>query len=321
MTDFLVDTPGVYDLPDSVYFSDPCPTPSMSAGNAKRLLQATPRHAADDHPRLRLDDLPVDEDDETGGKFDVGKATHAIVTGKGGAIIEIASMTKDGVASDSKNTKAWKEGATAARAAGDTPLLPSEAAKVRLMAEVLDRHLRADPEIGRNPFADRANNELAMFWRDGPTWFRAKPDAIDYGARIIWDLKTTDGLADPDAWTKTQISATGIDLRAAHYLHGAKRLLGEGWRYVFVVVEARRPHAISVVELPSVVLEMGEDKRYRAATAWTRCLALGRWPGWPGGIIRPEVPDFIETQWVGRRERHPSAELLRAAYEAQAPNH
>ena len=314
MDNSVIEIPGIYDLPDETYFADPCPTPSMSAGNAKRLLQATPRHAADDHPRLRLDDLPDSDGDESdSGKFDVGSATHAIVTGKGGKIVEVAA--KDWRSGPAQEARA------AAHAAGNTPLLPKQVRKVLLMADLLDRQLRADPEIGKNPFADRANNELAMFWRDGQTWFRAKPDAIDYGARIIWDLKTTDGLADPDAWTKTQISATGIDLRAAHYLHGAKRLLGEGWRYVFVVVEARRPHAISVVELPSVVLEMGEDKRYRAATAWTRCLALGRWPGWPGGIIRPEVPDFIETQWVGRRERHPSAELLRAAYEAQAPNH
>ena len=314
-----IGTPGIYDLDDDTYHGDPCPAPSMSAGNAKRLLQATPLHAADDHPRLRLPDLPDQDDEQAEPQFDVGKACHALVTGKGAEVVEIVGVKKDGSPSASKNTASWKEQAAAARDAGKTPLSPPEAARVRLMAHLLDKHLRADPQIGRNPFSDRANNERAMFWRDGPTWFRAKPDAIDYGARIIWDLKTTDSLADPDAWTKTQIQSTGIDLRAAHYLHGAKRLLGDGWRYVFVVVEAKRPHAISVVELPAVVLEMGEDKRHRAAASWARCLALGNWPGWPGGIVRPEVPEFIETQWVGRRERHPSAELLRAAYEAQAP--
>lgn len=314
-----IDSPGVYDLPDDVYHGDPAPEPSLSAGAAKTLLAATPRHAAAEHPRLRLPDLPDDEDDGADAKFDIGTACHALVTGKGGEVVEIVSTKKDGTISNSKNTAAWKDQAAAARAAGKTPLSPSEAARVRLMARLLDEQLRADPEFRRNPFANRDNNELAMFWKDGPIWCRAKPDAIEYDHRIIWDLKTTDGLADPDAWTDTQIRATGIDLRAAHYLHGATRLLGAGWRYLFVVVEARRPYAISVIELPGAYLETGEDKRRRASAWWARCCASSEWRSWPQGVNRPEPKPHHEARWLERRERGPSPAALRAAHAGQAP--
>ena len=313
-----LDQPGIFDISDEVYFADPCPEPSLSASVAKRLLDATPRHAADEHPRLRLPDLP-DEDDEAEPKFDVGKACHALVTGKGAEVVEIVGVKKDGSPSKSKNTASWKEQAAAARAAGQTPLSPSEAARVNLMARLLDEQLRSDPEIGRNPFAERANNELAMLWRDGPVWCRAKPDAIDYENRIVWDLKTTDALADPTSWTDTQIRATSIDLRAAHYLHGTSRLIGPGWRYLFVVAEARRPHAISVVELPGIYLETGEDKRQRAVSWWGRCLTAGEWKGWPQGVNRPEPSPHHEARWLERRDRHPSAAALAAGMAAQAP--
>ena len=40
-----------------------------------------------------------------------------------------------------------------------------------------------------------------------------------------------------------KVPSGGEESKAA----AAKRLLGDSWRYVFVVVEAKRPHAISVV--------------------------------------------------------------------------
>ena len=90
----LIEAPGIYDLDDDTYHGDPCPTPSMSAGNAKRLFQATPRHAADDHPRLRLPDLPDDDEDGAAPQFDLGKACHALVTGKGAEVVSLDAFRK-----------------------------------------------------------------------------------------------------------------------------------------------------------------------------------------------------------------------------------
>lgn len=310
-----IETPCILDLDDETYHGDPCVLPSLSAGCAKVLLTATPMHAADAHPRLRVPGLPPKEPDAD-PKFDIGKAAHAIMTGKGADVAIV-------------DAKDWRSGAAkaareAARAAGKTALLADQAEGVLLMIRLIRDQLIADPAIGYDPFGRPEHNEMSMFWTDGRVWCRAKPDAIDYDHRIIWDLKTSGTLADPDAWTLTQISATGIDLRAAHYLHGARSLLGPGWRYVFVVAEAARPHAISVVELPGLALEMGEDKRQHAVRRFGQCLEMGLWPGWPAGFNRPELPEYVETKWVARRDRDraasPSPAAMRAARDMQAPN-
>lgn len=304
----MISEPGTYDLSDAAYHGDPCPTPSMSAGNAKRLLQATPMHAADEHPRLTVPGLPA-KDPENDGTFDFGRAAHAVLTGKGGAIVEVDA--------NDWRTKAAKEAREAAWAGGDTPLLSEQAARVRLA--VGRAHDQLVASVGRNPFADLDSNELAMIWRDGPIWCRAKPDAMDYEHRILWDAKFTDGLADPQAWADTQIRATAIDLRAAHYLHGAKALLGPGWRYLFAVVEARRPHALSVVELTGEALDIGEDQRAIASRTWAHCLATGRWDAWAPGIHRPEPRAYQEARWIERRDSKPTNAALAIAREMQAP--
>ena len=315
MNDIAAGRPGVYDIPEDDYHGDAAPAPSLSAGCAKTLLTASPWHAAAEHPRLAamLDDLPprIGDEDEP-SRFDVGRAAHAIITGVGGEIARVEA--------NDWRSKAAKEARDEARAAGMTPLLSEQADRVEVLVEAAVAQLVA--RVGYNPFGKREQNEQSMFWRDGDVWCRARPDAIDYEHRILWDLKTTGMLADPQAWTDTQVRATGIDLRAAHYLHGAKHLIGPGWRYVFAVVEARWPHALSAVELPGSMLDTGEDMRKRAVGLFGRCLASGNWPAWPmgiGGIVRVEERPYHEARWVETRDTKISQFALDASRRAQAP--
>lgn len=305
-----IDKPGLYDLSDEVYFADPCPEPSLSASTAKTLIAATPMHAADAHPRLTVAELPPVEDTPE-DKFDIGKAAHALITGKGGEI--------ETVDADSWRTKSAKEERDAIRERGNTPLLPEQADRVRLLVGRARTQLLDG--VGYEPFGQIENNEQTLLWRaEGGIWCRCKPDALDYDNRIIWDLKTTDALADPQSWAETQIRATMIDLRAAHYLHGAARVLGPGWRYRFVPVEARRPHCLSIVELPGALIDLGEDKRHRAATTWGHCLASGRWQGWSGHPITIDEPAWLESRWLEKRDRKPTRAALEMASKMQAPH-
>lgn len=307
----MIDAPGIFDLSEDVYHGDPAPAPSLSAGFAKTMLQASPFHAAAGHPRIAPTmSLPIDAREEE-SKFDLGKATHAIKTGKGGELVVVEA--------DSWRSNAAKEVREEARAQGATALLWKDAKRVEAMCELVER--RCIEGIGYDPFGRRENNEMAMFWKDGPVWCRAKPDAIDYDHRILWDLKTSGTFAEPNGWTKTQLKATAIDLRAAHYLHGSKCLLGPGWRYVFAVVEITWPHAVSFAELPGALLDTGEDERQTAVRTFGRCLEMGRWPAWPRGITLVEAPPYHEVEWIARRDRaNASAETLRAARDMQAPN-
>jgi hypothetical protein len=312
-----LDEPGIYDITDEVYFADPCPEPSLTAGVAKALLRATPMHAADAHPRLQLMDLPPEEDPDAESKFDIGRIGHSLLLGKGQGIAEILSYTKDGEISSSKNTKAWKEQSAEARALGKVPLSPAEAKRVRFMVELT--RARLVMSLGFDPFVDPAQNERTMIWREGSIWCRAKADCLDFENKTIWDPKFTAGFADPKPWATVQDRQNMIALRAAHYLAGTRKLIGPGWHYRFVVVETRRPFALSIVELDGGWLETGNDQRVTAVNHWAHCLALDSWRGWAKGVVTVEAPPWGEANWVEARDNRPTEAALEMARKAQAP--
>lgn len=318
----MIEKPGTYDLDDATYHSDPAPTPSFSAGIGKILLLGTPMHGASAHPRLTVpEDVGEGEDDEeedASGKFDIGTASHAIHTGKGAEIVEIESFTADGTPSKTKGTKAWKEGAAAARAAGKTPLSPTEAARCRRL--VARSRVQLVESFGYDPFGEPENNELALFWKHkNRTWCRAKADALDLDHKIAWDLKTTPGYADPQSWPEQQDRANYIAMRAAHYLEGLGQIFGPGWRYRFWVVETKRPHCAVAVELPESWIDRGAEQRDVALREFEHCLALGKWKGWARGVVTPEDPSYAETRWLNRRDSRPTEAARELAKLAQAP--
>lgn len=306
----MLDTPGIYDLTDEEYFADPCPLPSLTAGIAKTLLQGTPMHAADEHPKLALPDMPPKEEEEDAGRFDIGKSSHALLTGKGAEIYEVDAK--------SWSTKAAKEARDAGRAAGMTPLLIEQADRVRRMVELAKSQLIEG--VGYNPFDNPENNELTMIWKDAEVWCRAKADCLDLDHRICWDFKSTMGYADPQPWASAQDRSNMIAMRAAHYLHGLHKLIGPGWRYRFVVQETKRPFCLSVVELPAVWLLTGEDQRATATKHWDHCLRTGKWKGWMKGVVVVDEPSWNEPNWTERRDNRPTEAALELSRQSQAPH-
>ena len=74
--------PGIYrDFPTAAYFADCCPEPSFTQSLAKILLDQSPRHAYQAHPRLNVQ--PADEDDAYDKSRAIGNAAHAMMLGRG----------------------------------------------------------------------------------------------------------------------------------------------------------------------------------------------------------------------------------------------
>jgi hypothetical protein len=184
----LVDRPGVYDMDEVTYFSDPVPVGSLSASGAKLLLPpscpALFRHAADNPPKAKRE-------------FDIGHAAHKYVLGVGTELVSVE-------ANDWRTTKA-KEAAKAARAEGKIPLLAREVAQVKAMAAALRRNPYAAALL--NP--ERGKPEQSIFWFDETfgIWRRARLDwlpDVGRGRFIVPDYK---GLAldtpipTPAGWT------------------------------------------------------------------------------------------------------------------------
>lgn len=300
--------PGVHDLPPDAYHADPCERPSLSASLATLLVQATPLHAWAASPRLNPDFEPTEKP-----AFDLGAACHELLTGKGRGIHVVEA--------DDYRTKAAQAERDDARARGFVPLTRPQHAQVERMLRAARAQMAAHG-IG-NPF-ERGRNEVTLLWERDGVLCRAMVDCLIEEERVVYDLKTTAGLADPERWVETAMGH-GIDVRAAHYLDGLVALFGGDWTYRYIPLEKEQPHCLSVVQLSESALFMGRKKIARAREVWRACLEEGVWPGWSAEIAEVTPRAYHEARWIERESveadhrRRTGADILAAALRWQAP--
>jgi hypothetical protein len=323
--------PGVHDIPAEVYHADPAPVPSLSSTLARLILNRSPLHAWTAHPRLNPAWEPTDKK-----TFDIGRAAHRAVLGKGGDYVAIPDslLASNGYAS-TKEAKAFIEDA---RAAGMTPL---KAAEVDQIGEIADA-VRAKLARMRIAF-EPARSELAALAELDGIWCRAMVDNAPTDPRLpLYDVKTTTD-ASPEGAVKAVVNY-GYDVQAAHYLDVWKAATGEDRRFRFVLVEKEAPYEVAVVELydHEAMVAAGKAKdgdeqslasdwmihaRSKASEArriWGECLAANQWPGYPDQVAMVGQPAWHGAKWEARDIgqpviRKPSAEALRAAAQFQAP--
>src|SRR3990167_10985225 len=120
-------TAGIHTIPLADYIADPAPSPSLSSGIARAILEESPLHAFHKHPRLNPHYL---QDHKTA--FDLGTVAHAVLLE--GSYKKIAVVN----AVDWR-TKEAKETRDEARANGMTPILVEQMTEVELMFEEAKR--------------------------------------------------------------------------------------------------------------------------------------------------------------------------------------
>lgn len=279
--------PGVYDVPESAYHSDPAPSPSLSSTIAKMLLAKTPLHAWLACPRLNPDWEPLNKK-----TFDIGRAAHREVLGRGVDWVEIPAdmLASNGAAS----TKAAKEFIENARANGQTPIKADEgqavldiSAKVRMRLEMMGIELR--PE----------RSEMAAFAEIDSVWCRCLVDNAPANARApLYDLKTTTD-ANPDKIARA-IMDYGYDVQAQHYREVWKAATGEDRPFRFIFVEKDPPYEVCVIELTGADLDMAQRRISRARAIFRDCLAANDWPGYPLQVVQVKLPEFYQDRWLDR---------------------
>ncbi len=290
----MIDTPGLYQIPESEYHADPTPAPSLSASIAKVLLGQSPRHAAFQHPKLN-----PGYEYEAKESFDLGTACHAYIL-EGEANFEIINA-KDW------RTKEAQSARDVARMVGRTPLLERQWLDVQAMATVLREplgHFRERPIPLTN-----GQPEQTLIWREGTVWCRGRPDWLHSDHRTIDDLKSTQGSAHPDAWARAALFGLGYDIQAAFYLRGLKAVTGKDANFRFVVVEIEPPFGCSVIGVAPDVLELADKKVDRALTLWAECLERGAWPGYPLWTCYPALPAWEATRWL-EHESEPARGII-----------
>ncbi|WP_344613290.1 PD-(D/E)XK nuclease-like domain-containing protein [Dactylosporangium salmoneum] len=271
----VVTEPGVYDIPDDVYFRDPVPDGSLSTSGAKVLLDCPAKFRwQQTHPQ------PPKR------HFDLGHVAHKIVLGKGASVAVLDFK-------DFKTKKAQEE-RDAAYAVGKVPVLTADYARAQAMAEAIRAHRRANTLL--NP--DHGTPEQAMFWRDDETgvWRRAK---LDWSRRIggrlvVVDVKTCNS-AHPDAIDKA-VGNFGYCMQDDAYREAVRAVgLDDDPSFFFVFVEVEPPHLVTLVELDDDWRELGWRRNRKAIDLYAKCRANDEWPGYVSGIHESKPP-----RWVAR---------------------
>lgn len=304
--------PGIHDISAEAYHADPAPVPSLSSTLARLVLNRSPRHAWTAHPRLN-----PDHESKDSKTFDIGRAAHRAVLGKGGDFVAYPPqlLAKNGAAS----TTEAKEWAAEMRSRGMTPVKADEFEAVNDMAAEI---------MGRLSFMGMAfppaRSELTAIAEIDGVLCRAMIDhAPEDPRQPLWDLKTTMD-ASPQAVMRS-IMAYGYDVQAAHYTEVWKAATGEDRKMRFVFVEKDAPHECCIVELGGDSMLMGRKRTARAREMWGHCLQSGQWPGYPAEIVQLDLPEFYQARWLEREtfeaeiKRETGQDILAAAYQWQAP--
>jgi hypothetical protein len=277
---------GVHQIDAKDYHADPCRFPSLSSTLAKKMLAQSPLHAWTDCARLNQGFVPTEKK-----TFDIGRAAHRSVLGKGEDFVAIPDeiLASNGAAT----TKAAKEFIETCRASGITPLKSEEITQVAAIEERV-----RDRMIAFGIHFDPAHSELAALAEIDGIWCRVMIDNAPTDSNCLYDLKTCESAA-PEACMRAVMNY-GYDIQAAHYLATWKAATGEDRSFRFVFVEKSAPFEVCVVELGQDTLFMASKKIARAREMWANCLRANDWPGYPIGIQRIELPEWFHEKWNDR---------------------
>jgi hypothetical protein len=269
--------PGVYDISDEMYHSDPVPGGSLSSSGARKLLP--PSCPAIYRYYATRPSPPRKE-------FDFGHAAHMLVLGRGPELVVV----------DAKDwrTKAAKEKRDAAHAVGKVPILAAEHRKAQAMARAVRKHPIAsailNPEIGQP--------EQTLIWRDEQNgiWRRARLDWLPNdgtGRFIVADYKTTTS-ANPAAIQKT-VYSYGYHAQEDWYLDGVRSLgLAADPAMVFIFQEKTPPYLITVIQLDAAARRAGRAMNRQAIDIYRQCREAGVWPGYTDDIPLISLPAWAD---------------------------
>ena len=286
-----ITAPGVYDISAEEYHADPVCEPSLSSSIAATILERSPAHARENHPRLNPNRK------ETKRRiFDLGHAAHALLLeGKSNVVV---------IDADSYRTKDAKAERDSAYETGKIPILAAEWDDVKCMAEAARAQLDAMPECNGVFTSEMGNAEQTMVWREGDVWCRALVDWLPHEQCIIWDYKTTGGSAEPDSWTRNHLFDSRGDIQPAFYLRGIRSLSGKAYKFRHVIQENTPPYALSVVEMVPHAIALADQRVEAAINLWRQCLNANSWPGYPSYIAHVDAPAWQESRWEERKGRN-----------------
>jgi hypothetical protein len=274
------DGPGIYNMSEREYFADPVPGGSLSHSGAKLILEAPAKFKHD-----VLDCSPTPPTDA----MIFGSAVHCAV---------LNPQDRDElvvvVDSDTWRGKDVQEARKDAIAADRAPVLAKDWAKAERMAEVV----RAHPIAGQILGDPDAVAERSLFWEADGITKRARVDFMGgrNKDRYVWgDYKTTPD-ASPLNFPKSVVNY-GYHTQQAHYGEGIAALTGErDAAFIIIAQEKTEPYLVTVFQLWSDLVVMGEQRMQRAVQVYKRCMETGEWPGYSDTVEKAVAPTWADYE-------------------------
>ncbi len=280
----MIDAPGIYDLTEKQYNADPCAEISLRSSTAWQLVEGTkrPAHVRMDVPRLNPKWEPTNRK-----HFDIGKAVHKLVLGKGAAICDIpgygynkneGTKKAPGISAGDK-----QELRDAAYDRGEIPLQAHEREQVEAMAKSALAQLEAYAEhnnFDRVPFSG-TETERTIVWREGRVLCRAMLDGLPDSMEAIDEFKSDGETAEETKW-RWKARRFGYFFRLAFYRRGLEALgLAYSPHFRFWIAETFEPYLLNYIPVDDELIAREDERVKMAIKIWDKCMTSNEWPGFP----------------------------------------
>ncbi len=272
--------PGIYQMSDAAYQADCCEEISLRSSIAWKLIEkgGTPAAAAYASPRLNQEWVR-----ETARHFDLGKAAHATLFGKGASIALIdgydyaTNEPRNGLKRDEK-----KERRDVAYEAGQIPLLIPEVLQVKAMTAAAKRQIDALVTAGTidaDPFT-QMETEQVLVARVHGVLCRVMMDGLSLDGDVLSEYKTEGVSAAPDIWM-WKARKLGYIFRLAFYRKVMEELkIAFSPRIHLFVQETAPPYLLAFYRVEDEFIAQEDDRVRKALKIWRRCLETNHWPGY-----------------------------------------
>lgn len=298
--------PGIYPS-SAVSMEEYLATPAVSASIIKAAVERCPNAAF--YQSWLNPNRPRPNSDATDAS-DLGEICHGIILeGSTSRIVALDPSDypneKGGGFASGFTNKAIRAARDTARAEGKIPILASNMKEVTTIVDAVSRYI-ASLSGSRDELAQKISeafkpsageSETTILWNEGQTLCRIRPDRLSVDLRLVVDLKFTGVTAEPNTWSRRQMSQMGYATSAAFYRRGLRATYGREFDYVFLVVENTAPYLCSLVGVDPGWLALGNGNVQEGLAAWASCRSVNFFPGYPQAVVYPEVPPYLLKEW------------------------
>lgn len=272
------------DCTTAQYHADPCETPSLSASIATEMIQRSPLHAWQMHPRLG--GVRREATDATNG----GTLHHALLLGAGAEQLAVLDV-------NDFRTNAAKAVRDEALAAGKTVIKKADFDEAQNAVEKIKERMAA---LG---IVLDGTSEEKVEWveeteEDGFVICRGMLDHLiikfdPVAQATVYDVKT---IRSADLRTiRRHIFDYGYEIQEAAYRSAVGAISPEARGridFVFLFAEIDPPYAVTPIRLEPRWTAIGEMKWERAVRTWARCLKTKTWPAYVEAITQIDAPPW-----------------------------